>query len=88
MCPIITIDNNVLKYILLCHFSLLAFKYIFLFFQMAMLIYVFICIVISSYPSDAYKALVATQMPSKSHSILNGGIVRQLLKDGNEVSLV
>ncbi|CAB3233306.1 unnamed protein product [Arctia plantaginis] len=31
---------------------------------------------------------LATQMPSKSHSILNGGIVRQLLKDGNEVTFI
>ncbi|XP_075985048.1 UDP-glucosyltransferase 2-like isoform X1 [Anticarsia gemmatalis] len=35
---------------------------------------------------DAYKILVITQMPSKSHSILNDGVVRQLLKDGHEVT--
>lgn len=47
-----------------------------------------ICIAISTYSSDAYKALVVTQMPSKSHSILNNALIKQLLKDGNEVSML
>ncbi|XP_075984943.1 UDP-glucosyltransferase 2-like [Anticarsia gemmatalis] len=45
-------------------------------------------LIITTHFCEGYKALVVTQMPSKSHSILNDAIVKQLLKEGNEVTYV
>lgn len=38
------------------------------------------------YSCDAYKALVVFPMPSRSHGNLGDAVVKQLLKDGNEVT--
>lgn len=53
---------------------------------MALVLYLFLGLLLSS-SCKAYKALVVFGMPSNSHFNLGKGIVRNLLKDGNEVSL-
>ncbi|KAJ8709294.1 hypothetical protein PYW07_009120 [Mythimna separata] len=50
-------------------------------------IYFLLCLLICS-SCEAYKALVVFGMPSKSHSILGDGVVRQLLKEGHEVTYI
>lgn len=54
----------------------------------AAVFYILSGLIVLTASCDAYKALVVTQMISQSHAILNDGIVKQLLKDGNEVSKV
>ncbi|KAJ8711853.1 hypothetical protein PYW08_008807 [Mythimna loreyi] len=51
------------------------------------LIYFLLCLIICS-SCEAYKALVVFALPSKSHAILGDGVVRQLLKEGHEVTYI